>query len=368
MSQPNSKLVILAAGGTGGHLFPAQALAETLIARGFRIHLMTDERVHDYGKTFPAEDTHIINSASPSLSNIAKLPSRLLKLYQGYATAKSIMRKLKPAAVVGFGGYPSFPPIYAAAALRIPCAVHEQNAVLGRANKSLAKKVNAVAVSFAKMEGFPAQAEVKKIITGNPVRAIALAQAAAPYPAAKGTLKLLVFGGSQGATFFSNFMPQVFGIMPAEFRQKIALTQQCRAEDIEGVRRAYAALGMGCELHSFFMDMPQRIAESHLVISRSGASTIAELGVIGRPAIMVPLPHAIDNDQLRNAMSFVNAGAGWVFSQKDLVPASFASYLQELLQDHAQLKRAAESALNHGKPDAAKRLADVVETIISERI
>jgi UDP-N-acetylglucosamine--N-acetylmuramyl-(pentapeptide) pyrophosphoryl-undecaprenol N-acetylglucosamine transferase len=355
------KLVMLAAGGTGGHLFPAQALAETLVKRGYRIHLMTDERVNDYGKSFPAQETHIIQSASPSL----KRPLGLLKLYRGYSAAKVIMKRERPGAVVGFGGYPSFPPIYAASSLHIPCAVHEQNAVLGRANKVLSKKVDAVAGSFANMIGLPQAAMHKLTVTGNPVRAIALAQAAASYPLQKTKINLLVFGGSQGATFFSDFMPGVFAAMPEAERKKIKLTQQCRAEDIERVRAEYATLGVDCDLQSFFMDMPKRIAECHLVISRSGASTIAELGVIGRPAIMVPLLHAIDNDQLRNAQSFANAGAGWVCPQKDLVATEFAVFLAKLLADHAGLKRAAESALSHGKPDAAERLADLVEKIMS---
>lgn len=364
MSDARQKLVMLAAGGTGGHLFPAQALAETLVKRGYRIHLMTDERVRDYGKNFPAEETHVVESASPS----PRRPGSFIKLYRGYRSAKSIMRKLRPAAVVGFGGYPSFPPIYAAASLGIPSAVHEQNAVLGRANKLLSKKVNAVAGSFSAMIGLPPSAQSKLIITGNPVRNVAMAQAAAVYPTFDGTLNVLVFGGSQGAKFFSDFMPQVFAAMPTEFRKTIVLTQQCRAEDIDAVRAAYNKLGMASDLQSFFMDMPKRIANCHLVISRSGASTIAELGVIGRPAIMVPLPHAIDNDQLRNAQSFAGVGAGWVCSQKELVVGDFAMFLQRLLVDHVGLKRAAESALVHGMPDASERLADLVEKIISETL
>jgi UDP-N-acetylglucosamine--N-acetylmuramyl-(pentapeptide) pyrophosphoryl-undecaprenol N-acetylglucosamine transferase len=292
------------------------------------------------------------------------LPSRLLKLYRGYARAKSILRNLKPAAVAGFGGYPSFPPIYAASSLRIPCLVHEQNAVLGRANKMLAQKVDRVAGSFLAMVGLPPEAANKLVVTGNPVRAIALAQKSAPYPKFGAKFQLLVFGGSQGAKFFSDFMPLVFAEMPAELRSKISLTQQCRAEDIERVRAGYAALNIACDLQAFFSDMPKHIADSHLVICRSGASTIAELGVIGRPAIMVPLPHAIDNDQLRNAQSFAGVGGGWVCPQKELVAADFASYLAKLMSDQSGLKRAAESALSHGKPDAAERLADLVEKII----
>ncbi len=366
MKNNHGQLVVLAAGGTGGHLFPAQALAETLVKRGYRIHLMTDERVREYGKSFPAEKTHVVHSASPSLSDPVGLPKRLWKLFSGYRAAKAILKSEKPAAVVGFGGYPSFPPIYAAAALGIPCAVHEQNAVLGRANKMLAKKVNFVAASFASMIGLPDAAKSKLVLTGNPVRAVALSEKAALYPA-QGKFNLVVFGGSQGAKFFSDFMPQVFAEMPETLRKKIILTQQCRDEDLARVKAAYAELGVAAELQAFFSDMPKRIANSHLVISRSGASTIAELGVIGRPAIMVPLPHAIDNDQLRNAQSFAGVGAGWVCPQKELEPKAFAELLARLIGDAAGLKKAAESALSHGKPDAAERLADVVENIIAHK-
>jgi UDP-N-acetylglucosamine--N-acetylmuramyl-(pentapeptide) pyrophosphoryl-undecaprenol N-acetylglucosamine transferase len=359
-----SKLVVLAAGGTGGHLFPAQALGETLIKRGYRIQLMTDERVRDYGKNFPAEATHIVKSASPGFSDPLGLPGRLLKLFNGYRHAKVVFRSEKPVAVVGFGGYPSFPPIYAATSLRIPTLVHEANAVLGRANKVLAKKVNTVAGSFANMNGLPDEAKHKYVVTGNPVRAVALAHQAAAYPAINRKVNLLVFGGSQGAKFFSDFMPDVFREIPFELRQMILLTQQCRAEDLERTKRAYAALDVESDLQPFFMAMPKRIADSHLVICRAGASTIAELGVIGRPAIMVPLPHALDNDQLRNAQSFAAAGAGWVRPQNELKSAEFAAFLVQLLGDEAGLKRAAESALSHGKPDAAERLADLVEKII----
>lgn len=361
-----SPLVVLAAGGTGGHLFPAQALAETLITRGYRIHLMTDERVRDYGKNFPADETHIVQSASLGFSDPLRLPSRLLKLFKGYRNAKSILRKVQPAAVVGFGGYPSFPPVYAATSLRIPTLVHEANSILGRANKVLAKRVNAVAGSFEKTLGLPTMA--KFVPTGNPVRAIALAQKAALYPTLKSKVNLLVFGGSQGAKFFSDFMPNAFAEMPEAMRKNLMITQQCRPEDIERVKNTYAAMGLQCDLQPFFMDMPKRIAESHLVICRSGASTIAELGVIGRPAIMVPLPHAIDNDQLRNAQSFAAAGAGWVCPQAELNPHDFAAFLGRLLADEAGLKRAAESALTHGKPDAAERLADLIEKIVKPEI
>lgn len=367
----DKKLIVVAAGGTGGHLFPAQALAEVLVARGFAVHLMTDERVRDYGKNFPAEQIHIIPAASPSpsLLKLHLLPGRLLRLYSGYRKAKALLKTLRPIAVVGFGGYPSFPPVFAAKSLGIPTAVHEQNAVLGRANSVLANRVDFLATSFQDTQGIPIDAANKVAFTGNPVRAIALAQARSPYPQIRPDhpITLVVFGGSQGARFFSDFMPQVFDAMPQDLRQRIKLVQQCRAEDMQQSQQNYRKAGIDAELNTFFPDMPKRLAEAHLVVCRAGASSIAELGVIGRPAALVPLPHAIDNDQLRNAQSFASAGAGWVFPQGELNPAEFAKFLTGLLADGQVLKRAAAAALNHGVPDAAARLAELTINLASTR-
>lgn len=353
---------VLAAGGTGGHLFPAQALAEELNRRGYGVHLMTDERVRDYGKSFPAVETHVVPSATLSLSKPWLVPGRALRLYGGYRAARAILKRVKPLAVIGFGGYPSFPPIMAAARLNIPSCVHDQNAVMGRANRVLAKWANAVASSFPTLLGLPEDARSKLTFTGNPVRDIALKEQGAPYPGFD-TFNLLVFGGSQGAQFFGDFMPKVFSAMTAEQRNGIRLTQQVRAENMEAVSAAYRAMELDCELNPFFMDMPKRIANAHLVVCRSGASTIAELGVIGRPAVMVPLPHALDNDQLRNAESFARAGAGWVHPQAALEPRSFAQFLTSLRSQQGQLQQAAAAALKHGKPDAAQRLADLAEKL-----
>jgi len=359
-------LIVLAAGGTGGHLFPAQALAEELTRRGLVIHLMTDERVRDYGKSFPAVETHIVPSATISLSKPWLLPGRALRLYGGYRKARAILKRVRPMAVVGFGGYPSFPPILAASRLGIPSCVHDQNAVMGRANRVLAAFADAVASSFPELKGLPAKAERKLTVTGNPVRDIVLAHKAAAYPAFD-PFNLLVFGGSQGAQFFGEFMPKVFAAMTAGERKAIRLTQQVRPENMSQVKALYGELGVICELAPFFTDMPARIAAAHLVVCRSGASTIAELGVIGRPAIMVPLPHAIDNDQLRNAESFAAAGAGWVHPQASLEPKAFAAFLTRLRSQEDQLRQAAAAALNHGKPDAAQRLADLTERIAGEK-
>ena len=369
MSSSSRGLVALAAGGTGGHLFPAQSLAEVLRRRGFDIHLITDERVRDYGKNFPANETHIVPSASLSFAKLSRVPGNGLRLLRGVWLARSLLKKTRPLAVVGFGGYPSLPPLWAATMLGIPALVHEQNAVLGRANKLLSGRIAAIATSFEKVFRVPETAFSKVVLTGNPVRQTALQFARAPYPAHgdASVLKLVVFGGSQGAKFFSDVMPGALALLPAGLRDRLALVQQCRAEDLTRVEQAISGTGVAARLSPFFTNMPEEIANAHLVICRSGASSIAELGVIGRPAILVPLPHAIDNDQLKNADSFAEAGGGWICPQNELSEAKLAGLLERLLTRPSDLKEAADAAARHGKPDAAEKLADLVERTIAVR-
>ena len=361
----NSRLVMLAAGGTGGHLFPAQALAEALVRRGYAIHLMTDERVRDYGRAFPALETHLVPAATITPSKPFLLPLQLLKLYRGYRSARAILERLKPVAVAGFGGYPSFPPVIAASRLGIPCCIHDQNAVMGRANRVLSRYADAVASSFPALGKLPEQCKNKLRYTGNPVRGIVLAKQGAPYQpaAADQPFNLLVFGGSQGARFFAEFMPEVLKLLPKAVLRNLKVVQQCRPEDIERVKAAYGALELSFELASFFADMPQRFADAQLIVCRSGASTIAELGVIGRPAVMVPLPHSLDNDQLHNAEFLAQKGGGWVMPQADLTAQEFAAFLTRLRYQDDELAGAAHAALELGMPDAAERLADVVEDL-----
>ena len=361
----NGRLVMLAAGGTGGHLFPAQALAEALVRRGYAIHLMTDERVRDYGRAFPALETHLVPAATITPSKPFLLPLQLLKLYRGYRSARAILERLKPVAVAGFGGYPSFPPVIAASRLGIPCCIHDQNAVMGRANRVLSRYADAVASSFPALGKLPEQCKNKLRYTGNPVRGIVLAKQGAPYQpsAADQPFNLLVFGGSQGARFFAEFMPEVLKLLPKAVLRNLKVVQQCRPEDIERVKAAYGALELSFELASFFADMPQRFADAQLIVCRSGASTIAELGVIGRPAVMVPLPHSLDNDQLHNAEFLAQKGGGWVMPQAGLTPQEFAAFLTRLRYQDDELAGAAHAALELGMPDAAERLADVVEDL-----
>jgi UDP-N-acetylglucosamine--N-acetylmuramyl-(pentapeptide) pyrophosphoryl-undecaprenol N-acetylglucosamine transferase len=355
--------VVLAAGGTGGHLFPAQALAEELARRGYGIHLMTDGRVRDYGADFPAQRIYDIPSATISLGSPWKLPQRAWRLWKGYQLAKTILLELRPKAVVGFGGYPSFPPVAAAARLRLPIIIHEANAVLGRANRAMASRASVIASSFSRMASLPPDLAAKVQFTGNPVRLQVLKLAGARYEPAspERTFRLLVFGGSQGARFFSEIMPTAAAELPGALRRKLSIVQQCRVEDAKQVKAKYDELGIENQVAPFFPDLPKKMAEAHLVIARSGASTVAELSVIGRPAILVPLPHSVDNDQLRNADSFASAGGGWLMPQADLTAETLAATITHLRYHEGDLASAARAALEQGRPDAASRLADVVE-------
>ncbi|WP_018183522.1 undecaprenyldiphospho-muramoylpentapeptide beta-N-acetylglucosaminyltransferase [Kaistia granuli] len=356
------KTVLLCAGGTGGHLFPAEALAYALKSRGWSVHLATDHRAETYGQNFPADETHIIRSATPSVRSPRAFLSAGWSLWHGYRQSKAMLKRVRPSAVVGFGGYPTVPPLLAAVHLRIPTIAHDANAVLGRANRLLASRVSAVATSFPEV-GHASAAGSKIVQTGNPVRQAVIDASRVAYPAETGALKLVIFGGSQGARFFSDLLPEALGQLDADRRARLSIVQQCRPEDLERVRSAYGVLGIEAELAPFFKDMPARIADSHLVISRSGASTVCELAVIGRPAIMVPLPGAIDQDQSANALVLAKAGGGWVVPQAELTADRLARELTAFLAEPGRLAQAAASAKSVGRPDAVERLADLVERV-----
>ena len=262
------KLVVLAAGGTGGHLFPAQALAEALVRRGHIIHLVTDERVRSYGRSFPALEIHQIPSATLSLRRPHLLPLRLLRLWRGFRAASELLGHLRPAALAGFGGYPSFPPVLAASRLGIPTLILEQNAVMGSANRALAVRVDRIASSFPAIANLPPRAKEKLCYTGNPVREVVLEHHSSSYvpPVADGPFRLVVFGGSQGARFFAELMPEVVRALPKAVTRTLKLMQQCRPEDLDKVKAGYASLGVEAELAPFFQDMPKRIADAHLII------------------------------------------------------------------------------------------------------
>ncbi len=355
--------IVLAAGGTGGHLFPAQALAEALNTRGYATLLMTDARGMAWRDRFPGEVMRI-PSATITPGKPWRMPLQGVALLQGYLRARGHLKRMMPLAVAGFGGYPSVPPLLAAQHLRIPTLLHEQNAVLGRANRLLARRASMIATSFPRVNGLENVPHQKTAFTGNPVRSAVLAAAKMPYvppEKADAPFHLLVFGGSQGARFFSEMMPEVMAALPAAVRRNLVVTQQCRPEDLENVKAAYARLDVDATLAPFFDDMPQRMAQAHLVIARAGASTVAELAVIGRPAILVPLPHALDNDQLRNARAFSEAGAGWLMRQEEITAEKLAAVIMRLRYAAEDLRAAHVAAKTLARPDAASVLADLVE-------
>jgi UDP-N-acetylglucosamine--N-acetylmuramyl-(pentapeptide) pyrophosphoryl-undecaprenol N-acetylglucosamine transferase len=355
-------LVLLAAGGTGGHLFPAEALAEALARRGVVVDLATDHRAERYGGRFPARETHIIPSDTVRSRNPVALARTALTLGRGLVRAYSVLRRIRPAAVVGFGGYPTLPPVGAATVLKIPTVIHEQNAVMGRANRQLSSHVTAIATSFAGvLDAEPALA-AKATRTGNPVRPAAIAASATPFvaPEASGLVRLLVFGGSQGARIMSEVVPAAIEQLDASLRTRLLLAQQARDEDLARVRDVYARLNIASEVSPFFSDLPARIAAAHLVIGRSGASTVAELAVIGRPSILVPLPGALDQDQFANAGVLEAAGGAIRLRQDDFTPAHLAAEVTRLATNPSALATMAQAARSQGAPDAADRLADLV--------
>ena len=360
-----ANLILLAAGGTGGHLFPAFALAEELTRRGRIVDLVTDDRGDRYGTGFPGRAVHQVPSATLASKSPIAIASTVATLGRGVFRARSLLRQLKPLVVAGFGGYPTFPPLVAAQMARIPTLIHEQNAIIGRANKMLARRVMALAASFENTKNVPLDATGKVRVTGNPVRDAVIAAASRPYPAlgSQDPFGLVVFGGSQGARYFSDTVPPALIAMPEAARRRLRVTQQCREEDMERVRSAYAQAGIVAGLAPFFKDLPERMAAAHLVIARAGASSVSELAVLGRPSILVPLPHSLDNDQLNNATRLAQVGGAWCIEQKDLTPARLGSEIGALIDSPERLSRAAQAAKSAGKPQAVRLLADLVEQL-----
>ncbi|HWL31386.1 MAG TPA: undecaprenyldiphospho-muramoylpentapeptide beta-N-acetylglucosaminyltransferase [Xanthobacteraceae bacterium] len=355
--------VLLAAGGTGGHLFPAEALAAALARRGVAVELVTDARAARHAGAFPAAAIHIVPSATiRSKKNPFSLAKTGLVLGYGLFKAWWTLPRLKPAVVVGFGGYPTVPPLFAASVRGIPTLVHEQNAVMGRANRMLAQRVRAIATGFPGILNREPALAAKSTHTGNPVRPAVIAAAATPYPTLdpEGALSLLVFGGSQGARVMADIVPPAIERLDPALRKRLRVVQQAREEDAARVRETYARLGVACEVAPFFNDLPARMAASHLIVSRSGASTVAELGVIGRPAILVPLPHALDQDQRANAGVLMEAGGAIRLDQAEFTPERLATEIAGLAAAPQRLLAMAAAAKSAGSPDAASRLADLV--------
>jgi UDP-N-acetylglucosamine--N-acetylmuramyl-(pentapeptide) pyrophosphoryl-undecaprenol N-acetylglucosamine transferase len=361
-----SDSVMLAAGGTGGHLFPALALAQELGRRGVLVDLVTDQRGDRYGQDFPARQVYRVPAATLEGRSPVAAAKTGYTLTRGAAAAFKLLGEVRPKAVIGFGGYPTFPPLVAAKLRRIPSALHEQNAVLGRANRLLAKRVTAIATSFEQVVGIDASLAGKVHVTGNPVRDLVIEWSQRTYqlPVAGGPFHLLVFGGSQGARYFSDVVPPALTALPDATRRRLFVTQQARDEDVARVVAAYEAAGIRAQVSSFFRNLPEEMARAHVVIGRAGASTIAELTVIGRPAMLVPLPHAVDNDQLLNARRIEAAEAGWCLEQKTLSAEVLTAAIQQVIDDPVLLQRVAAAAKRLGRPDAVARLADLVERLM----
>lgn len=355
----NSDLIILSAGGTGGHMFPAFALARELLARGVAVALVTDKRGTKYQNQYADIPFYVVRSETLRAGLVAKI-RMVIDLVIGIAQAYLLLRKIKPRAVVGFGGYSSFPAVVAAQALGIPTVLHEQNAVLGMANKLMAGGAKKIALSLPDMTLLPEKWHNKTVVTGNPVRAEIVDIRARGYVLPDDVFNILVFGGSQGATVFSSVVPAAIALLPDHFKKRIRIVQQCRAADIAEARHAYKVLGVEARLETFVTDAPAQLAACHLLIARSGASTVSEAAVAGRPAFFVPYPHHKDQQQKVNAMVLVRARAAQIFEEKGLNAEILAKELEKLMAHPAQLGQMAEAALKTLPHDAAKRLADAI--------
>ena len=356
-----SKLAVLAAGGTGGHMFPAQSLAEELLRRGWRVALATDKRGLAYSGGFPdGVERRALKAATPSRGGLLAKIAAPLALFSGTLEALKWFREGRPDVVIGFGGYPAAPATAAAIRMKIPRIIHEQNAVLGRANKLFVKRVDLLACGIGKPLNTPDG--VQSVIVGNPIRDAALAVSDMPYlPVAEGAINLLAFGGSQGAKALSDTVPRALALLPEPVRRRLKVTLQVRDDGLAAAQAVLSDAGITAEAAAFFDDMPQRIAGAHLVIARAGASTCAELSAIGRPAILVPLPSATGDHQTANARSLEEGGGAILLPESQMSAQGLSDTMAALFADPARLVQMAAQAKTHGRPAAASDLADLVE-------
>ena len=349
---------VLAAGGTGGHLFPAEAVASELLGQGKIVHFASDERTDAIARRLTGVETHRVRAG-----RFGDGPGRTVQalgaLTLGAIQAHQLLRRLAPTVVIGFGGYPSVPTMLAAVSLGLPTLVHEQNAVLGRANRLLAPRARVIATSFPTTAGLRLADSVRAVHTGNPVRQAIVAVGDVGYkvPGPGWPIELLIMGGSQGARVLSEVVPLALGALPEGLRNVLRVSQQARQEDIATVAKIYRRAGIAADLNTFFDDVPVRLARAHLTICRAGASSMAELATIGRPAILIPYPHATDDHQTANARAFAESGGGWVIPQSSFSPSTLAPYLDRLLADGGALSAAAQRAVAFGRRDATRRLA-----------
>ncbi len=353
---------VLAAGGTGGHMFPAQALARVLLARGARVVLITDKRGAGFGPELAQVETWRVAAGGLAGGDLLSKAKGALRLGWGVLQARGLLKRLRPDVVVGFGGYASVPTVFAAGRLGLRIVLHEQNAVVGRANRLLAAKAGAICTSFETVEGLSPAEQAKTVVTGNPVRDPIARLGRQPYgvPGPQDPVRLLVTGGSQGARVFNEVLPYALCRLPAEIKARLRVAQQVRGGDTGAVAAIYDTCGVDAELRPFFEDMPERLKAAHLLICRAGASTVAELAAAGRPAILVPFPFAADDHQTGNARALAEAGGGWLLPQSNLTPESLAERLVQLIGDPAALAQAAGCARAFAQENSAARLAEVV--------
>lgn len=360
-----TKTVLIAAGGTGGHLFPAQAFADVMRARGWRVVLMTDERGRVYAKDFVADAIEDVPAATLSWSNPIKAIGAAMKISAGMRAARARLDALSPNVIAGFGGYPSLPALSAALAQKRPILIHEQNAVLGRVNRHYARHAKAVACAFERLDRLAPEATHLKRVVGNPVRGPIRVVRDMPFPtpSSGGPLRLLIIGGSQGARLFGDVIPPAIARLPQDIRSRLEVTQQVRTEQADAVRAFYAENGVRADVSPFFTDMGARLAAAHLVIARAGASSVTELAVAGRASILIPLKIAADDHQTANAEALSSVGAADVITEDDFTVDVLAPLLAERLADPHALSVRAAAARAVGKPDAAEKLADLAEQI-----
>jgi len=353
---------VLAAGGTGGHMIPAHALAEELRKRGHHVALVTDERGAKIPGLIEGVQVHVMPAGRLGGGPVGWVRAAR-SIWAGRAMAMRLYDVFKPSAVIGFGGYPALPALLAAKKAGVPSAIHEQNAVLGRVNRFVAGQVDAIALGMPDTQRIKAAHKVKTHLVGNPVRDEVLALRDQPYPAitADSVFRVLVIGGSQGAQILSDIVPDGLAMLPPNLRRRLQVTQQCRPEDIDRVRARYAELGIPADLATYMTDLPERLAWTHLMIARAGASTLAELQAAGRPSILIPLPGATDDHQTANCAELVAAGGARMISQTQFSPAELAKQMQRLGLEPEGLIAAAKRAWSCGRPHAAKDLADLVE-------
>jgi len=360
----SAKRYVLAAGGTGGHMVPAAALATELMRRGHKVALVSDERGVRFPDLFDGIETRVVPASRFSGGPIGWLKAANA-MRKGRAQARALYREFRPSAVIAFGGYASLPALMAAFSAKVPAVIHEQNAVLGRVNRLVAGKVAAIATSYADVERLKESYETKTHLVGNPVRQAVLDLRLKPYPALDedSIFRVLVTGGSQGASVLSQVVPDGLALLPVHFRRRLQVTHQARLEDIDEVRRKYADHGIPAEIATYLPDLPERLAWAHLVVARAGASTIAELTAAGRPAILVPLPSATDDHQTANAREISEAGGARTIQQRAFTAQELAKQMQKLGLEPDALANAAACARSVGRPDAARDLADLVESI-----